>query len=355
MISCWVRGLSDRDIEAMLGEVFGEQAKVSKATASRICQRLRAEFDAWDKRDLSGVKVDYLYLDGSYFKMHPKAKAEPVLAAWGIDTDGLAGVMDLYSRRIVGWAMDTNLDTQLVLAAWGIDTDGHAVFLGLGPGASESAGAWGSFVDDMKDRGLRSPLLVISDGGKGLCAAIETCFPDSLHQRCLVHVCRNLVEKVPLHAQGEVKRDYWAIFDGIEAEGKAAEAEARKRAKRFIARWEPLHPSAVACVADNLDALVAHLRFPKEHHKRIRHSNLIERTFGETRRRVKVIGRLPGEQSCLSLIWAVLDRASKGWRGLTMTPKILRQLQDLRRDLLGGRPGRQQAEDLVAGTVTAAA
>jgi len=319
VISCWVRGLSDRDIEAMLGEVFGEQAKVSKATASRICQRLRAEFDAWDKRDLSGVKVDYLYLDGSYFKMHPKAKAEPVLAAWGIDTDG------------------------------------HAVFLGLGPGASESAGAWGSFVDDMKDRGLRSPLLVISDGGKGLCAAIETCFPDSLHQRCLVHVCRNLVEKVPLHAQGEVKRDYWAIFDGIETEGKAAEAEARKRAKRFIARWEPLYPSAVACVADNLDALVAHLRFPKEHHKRIRHSNLIERTFGETRRRVKVIGRLPGEQSCLSLIWAVLDRASKGWRGLTMTPKILRQLQDLRRDLLGGRPGRQQAEDLVAGTVTAAA
>jgi transposase-like protein len=265
------------------------------------------------------VKVDYLYLDGSFFKMHPKSKAEPVLAAWGVDTDG------------------------------------HAVFLGLGPGASESAGAWGSFLDDLKDRGLRPPLLVISDGGKGLRSAIETCLLASLHQRCLVHACRNVVEKVPLHAQGEVKRDYWAIFDGIEAEGKEAEAEARKRAKCFIARWQPLYPSAVACVADNLDALVVHLRFPKEHHKRIRHSNLIERTFGETRRRVKVIGRLPGEQSCLSLVWAVLDRASKGWRGLTMTPKILRQLQDLRRDMLGGPPGRQRAEDLVAETVTAAA
>ncbi|MDA8318105.1 MAG: transposase, partial [Actinomycetota bacterium] len=74
--------------------------------------------------------------------------------------------------------------------------------------------------------------------------------------------------------------------------------------------------------------------FPAEHHKRIRHSNLIERTFGETRRRVKVIGRLPGEQSCLSLVSAVLERASKGWRGLTMTPDALRQLQDLRRKLL---------------------
>ena len=62
----------------------------------------------------------------------------------------------------------------------------------------------------------------------------------------------------------------------------------------------------------NLSALIAHLHFPVEHRERIRHSNLLERTFGETRRRVKVIGRLPGEHSCLSLVWAVLDRASVG-------------------------------------------
>ena len=71
-----------------------------------------------------------------------------------------------------------------------------------------------------------------------------------------------------------------------------------------------------------------------EHHHRIRHSNFIERTFGETRRRTKVIGRLPGETSCLSLVWAALDRASRGWRGLTITADGLRLLQDLRRSLL---------------------
>uniref|UniRef100_UPI00389A3EDD transposase n=1 Tax=Mycobacterium sp. HUMS_1102779 TaxID=3383487 RepID=UPI00389A3EDD len=65
----------------------------------------------------------------------------------------------------------------------------------------------------------------------------------------------------------------------------------------------------------------------------MRHSNFIERTFGETRRRVKVIGWLPGEHSCLKLVWAVLDRASAGWRGFTMTPAGLRLLQDLRRML----------------------
>jgi putative transposase len=319
VISCWVRGLSDRDVEAMLAEVFGEQATISRSTVSRICQRLRVEFDAWRRRDLTGVGIDYLYLDGSLFKMHPKAKAEPVLVAWGISTDG------------------------------------KPVFLGLTPGAAESTDAWRTLLADLTDRGLGAPLLVISDGGKGLCAAIERSFLASLHQRCLVHVCRNLIAKVPAHAQDQVKRDYWAVFDQIKAEGEAAVAEARRRAKRFIAKWQPLYPAAVACVADNLDALVVHLLFPAEHHKRIRHSNLIERTFGETRRRVKVIGRLPGEHSCLSLVWAVLDRASKGWRGLTMTPKALRRLQDLRRELLADPPGHNGNEEVIAETVTAAA
>jgi transposase-like protein len=158
-------------------------------------------------------------------------------------------------------------------------------------------------------------LLVISDGGKGLCAAIECCFPASLHQRCVVRVCRNRIAKVPTHAQDQVQRDDWTVFDQVQAEGEAAVAEARRRVARFIAKWQPLDPAAVACVADHLDALVAHLLFPAEHRKRIRHSNLIERTFGETRRRVKVIGRLPGEQSCLSLVWAVLDRHPRAGAG----------------------------------------
>jgi putative transposase len=319
VISCWVRGLSDRDVEAMLVEVFGQDAGISRSTASRICQRLRAEFDAWNRRDLTGVRIDYLYLDGSFFKMHPKARAEPVLVAWGIDTCG------------------------------------KPVFLGLAPGAAESTDAWRALLQDLTDRGLGAPLLVISDGGKGLGAAIECSLPTSLHQRCLVHVCRNLIAKVPAHAQDQVKRDYWAIFDNIEAEGEAAVAEARRRAKRFIAKWQPLYPAAVACVQDNLEALVVHLLFPAEHRRRIRHSNLIERTFGETRRRVKVIGRLPGEQSCLSLVWAVLDRASKGWRGLTMTPKALRRLQDLRRELLAQPPGHNGNQEVAAETVIAAA
>jgi len=103
---------------------------------------------------------------------------------------------------------------------------------------------------------------------------------------------------------------------------------------RTAAKYGATYPAATKCLLADHEGLTAYLRFPAEHHHRIRHSNFIERTFGETRRRTKVIGRLPGETSCLTLVWAVLDRASRGWRGLTMTSDGLRLLQDLRRSLL---------------------
>jgi putative transposase len=106
------------------------------------------------------------------------------------------------------------------------------------------------------------------------------------------------------------------------------------RLTAFATRYTSTYPAAMKIVLTDREGLTAYLRFPPEHHHRIRHSNFIERTFGETRRRAKVIGCFPGETSCISIAWAVLDRASRGWRGLTMTPAGLRQLQDLRRSLL---------------------
>lgn len=102
----------------------------------------------------------------------------------------------------------------------------------------------------------------------------------------------------------------------------------------FIDRYRATYPATMKILDTDREGLTAYLRFPAEHHHRIRHSNFIERTFGETRRRAKVIGRFPGETSAISIVWAVLDRASRGWRGLTMTPAGLRQLQDLRHSLL---------------------
>ncbi len=142
--------------------------------------------------------------------------------------------------------------------------------------------------------------------------------------------------EVPKNALAQVKADYWAIFDlpdTIEP-GLDAVALVQKRIDQVALRWRDSYPAAVRCLLADRESLTVYLRFPREHWTRVRHSNFIERTFGETRRRVKVIGRLPGEHSVTSLVWAVLDRAAAGWRGFTMTAAGLRLLHDLRRTLL---------------------
>ncbi len=298
VIASFVRGLSVRDVEAALAEALGDQAAISKSTVSSVCGQIKDEYEAWARRDLGGITLDYLFLDASFFRMHPGSPAEPVLAAWGITTGG------------------------------------KPAFIGLAPGSGESADAWADFLADLKDRGLPSPLLVISDGAPGLIAAIEQAFPRALRQRCLIHRARNVLAKVPAGRQAEVKDAYWAAFDTEDLKtqpGPRLVELIDHRITEMAARYAPTYPAAMKCLLADREGLTAYLRFPSEHHHRVRHSNFIERTFGETRRRTKVIGRLPGETSCLSLVWAVLDRASRGWRGLTMTSDGLRLLQDLRR------------------------
>jgi putative transposase len=325
VIAGFVRGLSVRDVEAALAEALGSEAALSKSTVSRVCAEIKGQFEAWQQRRLDDVDLDYLFLDGSHFKYHANAAAEPVLAAWGITTEG------------------------------------KPVFVGLDAAAAESSDAWEGFLTDLGEQGLRCPLLVISDGAAGLLAAIERTMPAALRQRCLVHRARNVLAKIPKNAQADIKADYWAIFDVPEAvePGPDAVAFVQARIDAFARRWRDSYPAAVRCLLADRDSLTVYLRFPREHWARVRHSNFIERTFGETRRRVKVIGRLPGEHSCLSLVWAVLDRASRGWRGFTMTAAGLRQLQDLRRQLLEPPPSLHRnsppGENTVPGRGTAVA
>jgi putative transposase len=303
VIASFVRGLSVRDVEATLAEALGEQAALSKSTVSEICQVLVTQFKLWSQRDLSDYVLDYLFCDASMFKYHDNAGAEPLLCTWGITIEG------------------------------------KKVFIGLAAGAAESFEAWHDHLSDLKKRGLRPPLLGISDGAPGLVSAFEQAFDQSLRQRCLVHRAGNVVAKVAKVDQHEVKKDFWSIFNDIEAvPGREAVALAEARATDFERKWGDRYPSAVACLTDGFSSLTTFLHFPVEHRERIRHTNLLERTFGESRRRVKVIGRLPGEYSCLSLVWAALDRASSGWRGLEMTATGIRRLQDVRRQLLGATP-----------------
>jgi putative transposase len=290
VVCSFLRGLSVRDVEAALEEAF-DGPVVSKSTVSRICADTRERYRAWCGRRLDEHDLVYLFLDAVYLKLRPD---------------------------------DTPAEG--VLVAWGVTLEGRKVLFGLQLGSRESYEDWLDFGRDLLARGICPPALIVADGAPGLWKAARELWPAALEQRCTVHTLRNVTKKLPERLHRELKARYWRILDEA-----ASVAEARAGLLTLIAEHGAAYPSAMAVIERDLDALVCHLRFPSQHRKRIRSTNLLERTFVEVRRRTKVIGRFPGETSALCLIWAVLELSSRGWRGVIMTPRAVAEIERLRR------------------------
>ena len=289
IIGGYVRGLSDRDIESLMQEAGLGQ--VSKSTASRICRELRARYKAFCARSLAEVELLALFLDAIYLPTRPSGEKEGVLVAWGYTTLG---------KRV------------LVAVRLG-QRERHEDWLDLGR--------------DLARRGLRAPWLVVTDGAPGLIKAINELWPEADRQRCTVHRLRNIVAKLPnrpaLHER--IKGAYWAALD------EATDPEdAERRLRQLVTTLEREYPSAAACLAEDLPALCVHLKYFPRLRKRFRSSNLLERSLEEVRRRTKVIGRFPGETSCLSLCWAVLDIFIAGARGLGLSDLDFREVVQLK-------------------------
>jgi putative transposase len=265
VIGGFVRGLSMRDVESLC-----EQAglgKLSKSTASRICEELRDRFEAFKRRDLYDIQLAALFLDAVFLSVRPDGPKEGVLVAWGFTEQG---------ERVL-----------------------LAVMLGM----RESHEDWLVLARDLIARGLGAPLLIVADGAPGLIKAIEQCWPASDRQRCCVHRARNLYAKLPARERERVKQAYWRALDDA-----ISQSDAKQRLQALVEQLDKDgYTAAARCLADDLDALVVHLRYPPRHRRRWRSTNLLERSLGEVKRRTKVMGRFPGEQSCLSLVWAVLD------------------------------------------------
>ena len=161
VISGFLRGLSTRDVEAALEEVF-EEPIASKSTVSRICEDTRERYRQWCRRRLDQHDIVYCFLDAIYLKLRPD------------DTP-----------------------SEGVLVCWGVTLEGRKVLLGLALGSRESYDSWLAFGRDMIDRGLRAPALVIADGAPGIWKATRELWPDALEQRCTVHALRNVTGKLP--------------------------------------------------------------------------------------------------------------------------------------------------------------
>jgi putative transposase len=302
VIGAFVRGLSMRDVESLCQEAG--LGHVSASSAARICRELRDRYRAFRERDLSGIELVALYLDAIYLPVRPTGAKEGVLCAWGIDQGGRRALLDVCL------------------------------------GQRESEEDWLALGRGLVARGLAPPMLIVSDGAPGLVNAIEALWPGADRQRCTVHRLRNLLAKIPDEHQREVRARYWEALD--EADGQR---DGERRLRELVG-WlsDQGLASAAACLADDLQALCVHLRYPLKHRRRWRSTNLLERSLGEVRRRTKVIGRFPGETSCLSLCWAVLDLIITHSNNVTFTDLEQIQLQRIARE----RTATSTREEMIA-------
>ena len=167
---------------------------------------------------------------------------------------------------------------EAVLCAWAITVEGRKVLLSLSLGGRESYEAWREFLRDLVSRGLKVPLTITTDEAPGLIRAVEETWPKSLRLRCWNHRTRNVLAKVPESMRAEVKAHLVAIRDAPTY--KAGQAAV----KDFLSGFGREFPSACACLNEDLEALLAHLKVPWRHRRFVRTTNLIERSFVEERR-----------------------------------------------------------------------
>ena len=272
----YVEGLSTRDFKRALAPLWGKSG-LSRSSISRANKALKETFNNWRCRDLSLEEIVYLFLDGIYL--------------------GVRG---------------NNRQKEAVLVAHGINSEGKRVVLHLSLGVREGTESWKGVLNDLVERGLESPQLIITDGNPGLLKAINDIWPEVPRQRCAVHRIRNVLARVPKKRQDEVRKAVHRIFY------TACLDDARDEARQFLSRYQREFPSAAETLVKHLEECLTFYRFPERHWKHIRTSNVIERAFKEVKRRTKVIGRFPNETSALVMIFSILDEERLKWQKVRM-------------------------------------
>jgi len=275
----YVSGVSTRKMAKVTEALMGEG--VSRSAVSRVTKRLDAEVE-----DLRSARIEgefpYLYLDATFLDARWARKVENVSA----------------------------------LVAYGIGADGHRHLLGVTLGSEESEESWSDLLGQLLDRGLSGVQLVIADAHRGIAAAVRRLIPEAKQQRCVVHLQRNVLTKAPQRLRKRLAREVSKVFVA------PSRAEARKRVEQLKRGLGSQVPEAIACLENGFDAATVFYDFPKEHWRRIRSTNGLERLHGEIKRRIRAVGSFPDRASALRLITAVAARVTGIWsdrRYLDMT------------------------------------
>lgn len=264
LIEMYYAGVSMRRVEDITEALWG--SRVSPSTVSALNQKLAVRLEEWRNRPLTG-EYPYVYLDG------------------------------IYLRR--NWAGEVRNISMLV--AFGVNREGFREVLGVMEGGREDEASWLAFLRHLKARGLAGVKYIVSDKCLGLVESLGQVFPEAQWQRCAVHFYRNVFAKTP-------KDKIRVVADMLKAiHAQESESAAREKAMQVIAGMQAVKlKDAANIVREGIEETFAFYRFPREHWRKIRTNNPMERVMKEIRRRTNVVGAFPDGNAALLLVCARL-------------------------------------------------
>jgi putative transposase len=282
----YLRGISTGDFQEALAALLGKDApNLSPAVISRLTAEWQGDYERWQNRDLSARRYVYVWADGVFLQARMEDHGECMLVLIGATPEG--------KKELIGFQV----------------------------GVRESAQSWRELLVEVKQRGVTiAPEIAVGDGALGFWKALDEIFPATRHQRCWVHKTANVLNKVALSVQTNMKKDLREVY--LAPSRALAEAAIDVFAEKYRAK----HDKAVECLTKDREALLALFDFPAEHWDHLRTTNPIESVFATVRHRtVRTKGSLSPTTAKL-MVFKLIVAASKTWRrlkGTNQLPKVI--------------------------------
>lgn len=266
----YVQGVSTRKVKAVTEELCGHE--FSASTVSEMNKRLDGKLSVFANRHLE-EEYPYLIMDARYEKIRDN------------------GV----------------IRSRAVMIAIGINWDGRREVLAVELANRESSTSWREFLRRLIHRGLRGVEFVVSDDHAGLRTAIQELLPEAAWQRCYVHFLRNALDYLPRKTDTECLTELRWLYDRQSME------EARRDLAAWLKKWQHKYPKLCDWVENNIEETLTFYRLPREHHKHMKSTNMLERLNEELKRRTHVVRIFPNEESCLRLTRALAVEIHEDW------------------------------------------
>jgi putative transposase len=300
ILSMYARGMSTRDIQGHLEEIYA--VEVSPSLISEVTEAVMEDVRAWQSRPLDPV-YPIVYLDALMVKMRQEGRVE----------------------------------NRAIFVALGVNLEGNKEVLGLWTSATEGAKFWLQILTELRNRGVQDILIASVDGLKGFPDAIATVYPKTQVQLCIVHLMRNSLNFVSWKERKTVALDLKQIYHAATAE------EAERKLAEFEARWDARYSSIGRLWRRHWAGVVGLFSFPEEIRKAIYTTNVVESLNMTLRKVIKTRASFPNEESALKLIYLALKNVSQRWRSAPSWRTSLNHFMLLwgdRRDAAQQRPSR---------------